>query len=282
MPVNIIDLTSRYIELMVKQDRPDEYRKLYPALFEHYLTYWGDREYPFARLDPDDVAHRTARLRRRLAALQELFTGFGAPLNDLPIVLFVGQGSTNGHAFLENGNPVVWLPVETYGTDLSVDVFATHEIFHAVHYERSPEFYFHDHEERHRVSRLLITEGLVTYLSQKLLGIDDLTALWADLIGNRKAAQWLAACRRKDNEIRRMLTEHFDRSEPDWGPFVSRDEADIFNYRCGYYTGLRITQEIAALRAGDPAGLLSVDRRSFERLFREHLDPARFGERTRK
>ncbi len=278
--MTITDLTPHYTELICKQNRPEEYCNLYPALFRHYFAFWGDRNRPWARLDQDTVRERTGMIRRRLAALEERFTAVGLPIDDLPLLLFVGQGVGHGHVFLDNGKPVVWFPVEAYETDLGVDVLGAHEILHAIHFQRCPEFFFHTVEEMHCVSRRFVTEGIVTFLTQKLLGFDDVTTLWADQISNQDAADWMVTCRKNDEKIRTVIDERWNDSVPEWGPLHAREKHEIFNYRCGYYIALKVMQEIASMRAGDPLGLLNVNRRLLEKLAREHLHPARRHRKT--
>lgn len=278
--LTITDLTPHYTEHITTQHRPEAYCSLYPALFRHYFAFWGDRDRPWARLDNDTLRDRTVMIRRRLATLEERFIAFGLQLDDIPILLFVGQGVGHGHVFVDNGQPVVWLPVEAFETDLAVDILGAHEILHAAHFRRCPEFSFSTFEEMHRVSRRFVTEGIVTFLSQKLLGVDDVTTLWADRINNQDAAEWMVTCRKNDEKIRGLIDERWDDSVPEWGPLHAREKHEIFNYRCGYYIALKVMQEIAAMRAGDPLGLLNVNRRLLEKLAREHLHPGRRHRKT--
>jgi hypothetical protein len=148
--MQIIDLTTQYIHSVVHQDNPDSYESSFPHLFEHYYRFWAPRGTYFYR-DVKEIQRRRKRMVERLAFLENRFLSKGLVLDKLVTVLFVGRGTSNGHAFPFGEKWVVWLPVESYPSSFTIDVFASHEIGHALHYQKRPEFFFDTEEEKTNV-----------------------------------------------------------------------------------------------------------------------------------
>jgi len=42
--MNIINLTNDYIKSILEDNDLRAYEKTYPALFQHYFQYWGDKK----------------------------------------------------------------------------------------------------------------------------------------------------------------------------------------------------------------------------------------------
>jgi len=269
--MKISDLSCEYIEHILSSSNLQEYETSYPTLFDHYFRYWADRKKPLIKLTEGEINTRTRLINNELKSVAAKFKAFGLNIDDLNIVLFVGQGSSNGHAFLDADRFVVWLPIETYDSQLLARVFITHEIIHAFHYAGSPEFYFDNAEEMRSVSRRLITEGLATYLTLKILNVDALTALWADYLPDDKADRWFNECRIRGKEIFANLLENFSTCDPDFGLFYASDPNDILKFRAGYYAGLRLIEQIADQCKIEPTGFLTLSRDKFEQLIFDRL-----------
>lgn len=267
----IRDLTQDYLETILGEKNPAAYERSLPALFDHYLRFFGHPDRAWAVLDAGQIASRRTLLTGRLAALEERLTAIGLDVTDMEVVLMVGQGTSNGHAFRYKDRFVAWAAVEWYETELSADVFLCHEIVHALQYEARPAFFFQSKEEWQETSRQLITEGLATYVTREALGVDDLGALWADFLDQEEAVGWLARCRANDARLRQMAREAFDRSRSHPGLFEARDPGDIFNYRAGYYLGLRLIDEIADTLGLSIPDIVKLDRPRFETLIRDRL-----------
>ena len=267
----ISDLFDSYVKYVLHAGSTDGYRASYPALFDHYFRYWADENNPIIKMTESELAERSAMMRRESRSVEGKIRASGLDINDLQVVLFVGTGSTNGHAFQDNNRFVVWLPVETYSSPLLARVFATHEIIHALHYNASPEFYFDSKEDLRRVSRQLAAEGLATYLTMRILDCDEITALWADYLSEDKAGLWMDEFRSREREIFGYLLENFSSGDPEIMPFVAADPADILRYRAGYYAGLKLIRQIADQNRFGPEELLAIKRGRFERLLAENL-----------
>ncbi len=265
MQLDLIDLTPQYLQSRLHQ-RGEDYFAAYPALFQHYYQHWAAPN-DLASLPAEVVREKVALLKSRLPAIQEAFSQHGFA-ETIPVVLFVGANTTNGHAFWDASRQafVVSLPIEAYATPLQVDIFVTHEVIHALHYTRRPEFYFHDPSTQHLIGRQIITEGLATWGTLTLTGSDDLTALWADYVPRAFAQRWDAQCQaRKQEMAQRILKAWNERQEGnDW--FAMWDPEDVTRYRGGYYIGLQAIRKVHQEHALDLQALLSLARARFEEL----------------
>jgi uncharacterized protein YjaZ len=159
---------------------------------------------------------------------------------------------------------------------LYADIFLTHEIAHALHYALTPAFYFETVEEKDRISRTLITEGLATYLTCAALGQSEGDSLWGGYLPQEKLVRWMDACERHYPAMCAFLARNLDCSPSEHGLFCLYDtEAmDVFCSRGGYFVGLRVIQAIAHGRGLTVADLLLLDRQAFEGLVRERLAAA--------
>jgi hypothetical protein len=272
--VNVVDLIEPYIDAVLVRNEPATYEQTHPVLFEHYHTFWTPRR-SYAR-DRDATALHGQRelVRSHLNHVSACFAAHGLDLSDLEVVLFVGYGTTNGHAFCENGKFVVWIPIETYVEPLYTDVFLTHEIVHALHYSRTPAFYFETAEEKDRMSRVLITEGLATYLTSIVLDCAEAEALWGGYLPPDPLTAWMRQAEKRFGEICGFLAQNFDCSFTNHGLFCLLDTGDVFRSRAGYFVGSRVIQGIARDRSLTPNDLLLLGRPAFEDLIRERLAAA--------
>ncbi len=269
--MKIIDLTEAYVRRVLGEDDRAAYERSHPALFRHYFEYWADRRRFTPTLDEADLRIRTATVTEVIHRLSPRLTARGWDVTGLRIILFVGQGTSNGHAFRDGDSYAVWIPVETYQSVLGTEVFVTHEIAHAMHYRLMPDFFFTTRAEKLLVSRQLITEGLATYLSSQALKLEIGAALWADYLPPQALQKWLSECRSSEQDLKRFVLENFASDDPRLGLFYARDPRDVFQFRGGYYVGLRFLKELVRRRRLTAGELLRLPRPQFERFALEYL-----------
>ncbi len=244
MDMKIIDLTFETFSSAVSGI--ENYEQVHPALFSHYFRYWAERSrFPDCILTHDRLSFHVNLVKDGLRYAERKIASFGLPLDDIMVILFTGQNTSNGHAFMNEGRMIVWLPVETYHTPLQAEVFATHEIVHGIHYLLSPAFMFCTEDERMHTGRQLITEGIATYLTKQVLGISDRVSLWADYLDGVKSGEWFEECSKREKELKEYCLERFSYSGSDVSLFFANDPADIFSYRAGYYLGLQFANRFA-------------------------------------
>lgn len=268
--MEIVDLTDYYIKHVVKNNDLAAYEKSYPALFRHYFRYWGRRKSFRRTLSESEVVERASWMKNRLKKIESKFQLAGFDLSSLRVALFVGQCTSNGHA-CKDGNWVVWLPLETYDTPLKADVFITHEIAHALHYDRTPDFYFSNVTEKRSLSRQLITEGLATYLTIHILGCSKLKALWADYLPQKQTQFWFAECKRRELELYRVIVRRYHETNTTTQLFVAYDATDVFKFRAGYYAGLKLIEGLVREESLTHGELLELPRAKFEKLVYRQL-----------
>lgn len=265
--MQIIDLTSAYVEHVLEKRDIRGYIELYPSLFKHYFRYWADRNLFRAKLSKQAIQKKKSLILSRLQKIEKTFHSAKLDLSKITIALFVGQGTTNGHALLENNRAVVWLPIEAYSTTPQVDVFVTHEIMHALHYLRVPNFYFHTIKQFRSVSRNLITEGIATYGSKELLRVSDPSVLWADYVSKQFQTKWLRQCAARKRDLFAYVQKYFHSSNPSSTQiFKANNPNDIFSYRAGYFIGLMLCEILVKDHKYSLKRLLSLSRNKLEKV----------------
>jgi uncharacterized protein YjaZ len=269
--MEIVDLTGNYIKHIICNQDLTSYQKSYPSLFRHYFRYWAERRNLSKTLNRGEVKKRLNLILSKLSRVEKKIKKYGLDISSLKIVLFVGQNTSNGHAFRDGSDLIVWIPIETYSTPLMVDVFVTHEIIHALHYLRSPDFYFNTVAEKRSVLRQLITEGIATYLTKHIMRISQAEALWADFLSKQKIKAWLKECRQKEKELCKFVLNNFSSTSPELALFYSSNPRNIYEYRAGYFLGLRLVDLIVRTEGINPDKLLKIPRKRFEKMILKEL-----------
>lgn len=238
MEVN--DLTKYYLQYLKDGDLK-RYEETYPAFFEHYFTFWGERKSFKKTLNEKEVNEQVRLIKKELPTIEAALKKYHFDTDDIKLVLFVGQGSSNGHAFLDNNTFVVWISIELYTSALQVRSFVTHEIIHAIHYRHNPGLYFSTSKEKYDPHRQLITEGVATYVTKKIMGLSDTGALWADVLPGGEAQKWLDECKKS----KEALCGKIQKNEGSQGLFEANDPSNIYSFRAGYYLGRLLIEKIA-------------------------------------
>ncbi len=218
----------------------------------------------------DVLTARSELIRRRLPGIIRKFDKQGFDTDKFSFVLFVGKNCTNGHAFRDADGWVVWIPVESYATSRLVDVFVTHEIAHALHYAASPEFYFAARSEQQNFSRLLLTEGVATYLTTLILGCSDGAALWGGYLQKEQLDSWRSKCQRNRPLLKRTAVRKFHSHTPTEF-FQANDPDDIFKFRAGYFLGLNLVKEVIRGESLTASKLIALPRKRLEQLTLKYL-----------
>ena len=217
--MRIHDLCPEWVKWVFEKHDRVRYEAAYPALFEHYYTYWSARREIVSPRTITEIEACRGLVNDRLRIVDDRFARRGFDLSDLEVVLFVGQGTTNGHAFHNRDAFAVWLPVETYTEALFTDVFLAHEIAHALHYSHSPGCYFDSIPDRHSVSRQFITEGVATYASAAILNLGAADCLWGGYLPRDRLDRWMSQCEDRFPEICAGILHRFSESIPNSGLF---------------------------------------------------------------
>ncbi|MCK5124733.1 MAG: hypothetical protein KAR42_00610 [candidate division Zixibacteria bacterium] len=260
--MKITDLTEFYQKYITGKISVDEYENSCPELFDYYNRFWSSTDHPYKEISPEELQTNKKQILNELPFIEQKFSQAGFDLSDLELILFIGKGTSNGHAMRLDNRFVVWLTVETYTSEMLAKIFVAHEIIHALHYTASPEFYFNTKDEQEDFGRQLITEGIATFLTQKLLDVTELEALWADYLLPEDAERWLNDCRAMENELSAYCIEQWVSNSDSNNPaFFRADNPDnLFEFRAGYYIGTRIIARLFEQNSLTPKQLLSISR----------------------
>ncbi|MBI2251988.1 MAG: hypothetical protein HYU63_04475 [Armatimonadetes bacterium] len=264
--MTVIDLTDFYIKHILEENNLEAYENSLPELFQHYFKFWASREIWHKELDRGEVIKRKNLVLSRLPCIEEKLKQCDFDAGTFQIILWVGQGTTNGHAFKYKNNFAIFLPLEGYTTEKQADIFITHEIMHAFHYRASPKFYFRTEEEQTLFLPQLITEGLATYLTKKIWKINDGEALWADYISDDARKKWLEKCKNENAELLKEVKNLMAAKNCQTDLFSGVDPSNIRKSRAGYFIGLKLVEAAAARRNISNLDLLKLKQAEFENI----------------
>lgn len=264
--MNIIDLTENYIDCLSGKIDFRSYERSYPELFSHYFKYWSNRESYSALLTKSEVIKRRNLISGVLNEIEERFLVYNINTKNISLVLFVGQGTSNGHVFRDKEKFVVWIPVECYKTITQARIFVTHEILHSAHYSLSLDFYFENVRDKRSICRQLITEGIATWLTLKILQIDQGVALWADYLSKRDLRLWINECKQGEMELLNLVHKTFRSTSNSIGLFNAGDTSDVTGNRAGYYVGLKLIEGLSEEHRLKSREILRIPRKKLEKM----------------
>lgn len=266
--MNILDLTNESFSAAKKGI--EKYKQVHPALFSHYFQYWAEKEkFSNKILTETELLLKQKLVLKNLQIIKKRLS-FDFDTRNISVVLFVGQNTSNGHAFQHNDEIIVWIPIETYSTDLQVQIFATHEIIHGIHYASVSDFLFNAPQERMHLGRQLITEGMATYYTMTIQNVDEKTALWADYLSEQKINAWYAECQQKEQVLREYCLKNFSNTSDDIELYFAKDSNDIFKYRAGYYVGVQFMKWLVEQKKKEQK-IFEISREDLERLALQYL-----------
>jgi hypothetical protein len=263
--MRIIDLTEQYLTKFINDGDRREYENSFPELFRHYYRYWVDPNSKITIIGAEEIEKRKLWITQFIEKLSGIFERYEIDDSFIDYLLFIGVGTTNGHVFQYKNNWLVWLPLETYSSKKLVEVFVTHEVAHALHYYNSPSFYCDSKDEMLRVSRQLITEGLATYLTREFLGNSNLEALWADFLPDDDATRWWEKCIEEESNLYNLISQNFYANDNKLKIFYASNPENIYQFRSGYFAGMRLIERFAQKNDLNPKDLLTIPRDKFEK-----------------
>lgn len=212
--MKIQDLTNNYIQNVLIKNEPEKYINSFPELFNHYFKYWCSNKHFNFNITSEIIKKHSKKIVNKLPIIEKAFLKNGIDIKDIEIILFVGNNTSNGHAFKYKDKYVVWIPIETYTSIKLIEVFVPHEIAHAIHYRLNPELYFITKKEQHNLFRQLITEGIASFVSMKINNINEKTTLWADYLSVSKIKEWYLDCENNKTVLAKYVLENFDKPLP--------------------------------------------------------------------
>lgn len=194
----------------------------------------------------------------------------GFDIRALKVVVCAGCNTSNGHAFLHEGKPIVWISLDSYPTENTARVFFLHELIHGIHYAATPAYYFDDiPEQKNHVGRQLVTEGLATFGTQTILKCSDAEALWGDYLEEGELEIVMQKYSQNAVLAAKKILSDWDRCDTAY--FYASDPSDIFAYRIGYFIGLKMLQHIHKTQGSTFEEFLQMPREKLDALCKDAL-----------
>jgi hypothetical protein len=221
----------------------DDYEAQHKSVFDVYYHAWGhrDRVTEAALAAPRLVASVRAAEARAIQLLDRIETKFreeGLLDHDteLPVVLMVGQHSSNGWVAKHEGRTTLFVALEFFSPPPHDELLLMHELVHVVQARFSASV------ERVGVAASVLTliEGVAVAVTRALVpGMSPSSYLWCDDAHD----DWVEECIAREGEIARFLQAHLD--EPEDKPPVNVLFSTASAYapmpaRAGYWVGDQI------------------------------------------
>lgn len=246
-PMRVTSTVDAYMALGSITDAParqdawvSEYEAAHRDIFDVYYQSWSTPERRAQGVeDVPLIAPDVRRLEERalaLAAQTEKEFQRRALVDELDLVLMVGNHTSNGWVAEIQGRESLFLALEFLGDPPFDGVLVSHEALHLAHLKHGAAGWPDD------VGALLIQEGLATAVARELHpGLTDSGYLWTD----DKHDFWVQQCSDSGRDITSMVLEEITTSadEPNVrGLFAADSQARALPSRSGYWLGDRLTQ----------------------------------------
>jgi hypothetical protein len=217
-----------------------DYEAAHRDIFDVYYRSWsspvgrvgGVRDVPVIAPYVRDLEERAIALASRT---EDEFRGRGL-IDQLDVVLLVGNHTSNGWVAEINGQQSLFLALEFLGDPPFDGVLVTHEAVHVAHMQ------FGAAEWPEDVGACLIQEGIATAVCRELHpGLSESGYLWTD----DKHVSWVQDCCESEQDIALMVLREMATlgSDPHVkGLFAADSRLLSLPSRCGYWVGDRLVQ----------------------------------------
>lgn len=266
--IEVTDTFEAYYRFISGEILPSEYIDSDNIFFEHYFRFWSSVNSSIEKMSAEEFDLKMSLAASSIKNAEERLISAG--INCVSSILLTAAcGTANGHAMKYGGGFTAWAAIECFGSKLQFDVFITHEIIHALNYRKAPELYFTDHNEKNNMLRQIITEGIASYVTMKLLDLDRATALWADYLNHEELSDWMNKCRNAEDELLSTVRSCIKDEDKQSGDLFSfTNSGNIMLNRGGYYAGLMVTEMAADFSGLSPADIISLNKADFTEIMR--------------
>ncbi|APF26532.1 hypothetical protein NPD7_1401 [Clostridium sporogenes] len=168
------------------------------------------------------------------------------------LIVFIGDGSVDGHGALVNGKPYVFFDLSALILNFNkynIDLFVTHELLHGIHYSYNPCFYpkyYNSIEEKY--FKRMIAEGIATNLSPTFSSSTIEDSYWMGFFNKKEVQIWVDNCEKMKNNIVYRITSSLKFSSFDKDLYHTlytvSDLKHLTNSRLAYYYGSQIINEL--------------------------------------
>ncbi len=222
----------------------DRYEAAHPEVFTTYYSSWGN---PVRRQTAADLVEVHAPM---MEGREQRVVTFAAEAGtalcdlglldtpDLPVVVLVGVGSSNGWVALHRGLPTLFIALEFLTDSVCDNVLVLHEAVHLARQRLTFPAW------PGTVLESLVGEGLAVSLSRLLLpGLSDSAYLWFD----REHDDWVNQCRRRRGDIRSWPSRRLDyEDEQTLSELFSAQPGSRLPTRSGYWLAAAVMGDLLA------------------------------------
>ena len=235
--------------LLAHQDFFEEYF----AIFEDKTQFQKNINCILNKINYQQTMENINILKERLSNLIYLITSNFNNIVFPDIIFFIGPGNCDGHGILIKGKPFTFFDMSRMNSWMSNSSFALeihllHEVFHAIHYYYSSEFYPRNYNsvEEQYIKRM-IAEGLATYLSKSITKSSLAKSLWLDLLDEKFVKKWMKRCENSRKLIWHSIKKSISSNREDESLLntlfsVPRAKSNLLIARLGYYFGVKIVE----------------------------------------
>lgn len=226
------------------ESRDEAWQRDYEAanaeIFEVYYRAWskpshradGVAQVPVLAPSVRGLEERAIALAHRV---EQEFKDQGL-LEELDLVLLVGNHTSNGWVAEVGGRHCLFLALEYLGDPPFDGVLVSHEAFHVAHIHRGAAGWPED------IGSSLVQEGLATAVSRTLNpGLRESSYLWFD----DEHGSWVEECSGLRRTIAALVLEHLNMpadASHVRGLFGSSSQTQSLPSRCGYWLGDQLAQ----------------------------------------
>ena len=188
---------------------------------------------------------------------------------DVDLIIFIGDGSVDGHGVLINNKPYVFFDLYAFiETSYTLEAFLIHEIIHPIHYYFNEDFYpkyFETTEEKYL--KKLVVEGIATYFTPFLSDVSFETSYWLGTVNQKEVKDWVKNCKKLKGNIGQKIFETIEKGEFNLDLYLKlycvSDSYDLKNSRIGYYYGTEIIKNLSKQKTFKE--LLETDYKEFKK-----------------
>ncbi|MBU3093092.1 hypothetical protein KPL35_13540 [Clostridium sp. CF011] len=254
-------MENKIMNFAIKQMKSDKINEIFnqePFFEEYFKVFCGNK--PFDKNIINSIQHEldinnVITLSNTLISIFENKASILSKIeikNDIGLIIFIGDGKIDGHSIILNNSSYVFVDIKAIisrsNKNYDLDVFLSHEIIHAVHYDLNKEFYLKNYNSTEdKYLKTLIVEGVATYISMFIFGISENLGYWFGFLENDEVNEWVYNCKKMKTTIGINLKgliadKKFDKNIYD-KLFCIKSKKITF-YRIGYYYGCEIIKNI--------------------------------------
>lgn len=252
------------------------YERQHRDVFARYLDGWGDDQHRSAAVaamvqTAERLADAEVDWHGQLEDVAARMTAVVPGDLEVPVVVFVGMGTSNGWVTPLGGRATVFLAAELAAPPPFGTVLTAHELTHAAQHLLNSAWEASDYP----LGAHAFAEGLATYLSALAYpGHADDEYLWFDSTHQR----WLRDCEQAWPTAAAALQRVLDETcggaaERQFFAARPAGENAVVPIRFGYYAGWRIVRDLATEMT--TADLLTLDIATARQLVRRRLGDGR-------